>query len=71
MAYLNTTRTDAPSLWARLATFRAELGERAAKRRLYKSTLSELNALSDRDLEDLGLHRSRIAEVARGAAYGG
>ena len=39
----------APSLWERLASLRAGLAERAAQRRLYRSTLAELDALSDRE----------------------
>ena len=48
----------APSLWERLASLRAALAERGVQRRLYRSTLAELDALSDRDLSDLGLTRA-------------
>ncbi|MEM7709308.1 MAG: DUF1127 domain-containing protein [Pseudomonadota bacterium] len=41
-----------------------------AKWRLYRRTLDELSALSDRDLDDLGLGRGMIREIAREAAYG-
>lgn len=71
MAFANdTTRSAASlSLWDRVADLRAHLVERFAKYRLYRTTLSELSSLSDRDLADLGLHRSMIAELAREAAY--
>ncbi|MCF8511444.1 MAG: DUF1127 domain-containing protein [Rhodobacteraceae bacterium] len=42
----------------------------AQRRRVYGQTLAELGALSDRDLADLGLHRSMISAVAKDAAYG-
>lgn len=58
----------APSLRERLASLRAALAEGAAQRRLYRSTLAELDALSDRDLSDLGLARADIGRVAREAA---
>ncbi|HEY5819348.1 MAG TPA: DUF1127 domain-containing protein [Mesorhizobium sp.] len=35
--------------------------------RLYRNTVSELNGLSNRDLADLGIHRSDIPHVARKA----
>jgi uncharacterized protein YjiS (DUF1127 family) len=57
----------APSLWERLASLRAALAERGVQRRLYRSTLAELDALSDRDLSDLGLTRADIGHVARQA----
>ena len=57
----------APSVWERLASLRAALAERTAQRRLYRSTLRELDALSDRDLSDLGLARADIGRVARQA----
>jgi len=43
----------------------------AAKRALFRKTFAELDALSNRDLADLGMHRSTIKSVAYQAAYGG
>ncbi|WP_424987832.1 DUF1127 domain-containing protein [Microbulbifer sp. S227A] len=37
--------------------------------RVYRETLNELSALSDRELADLGLHRSMLRRVAHQAAY--
>ncbi len=42
----------------------------AAQRRAYNRTLRELQALSNRDLADLGFHYSEIPRIAREAAYG-
>jgi uncharacterized protein YjiS (DUF1127 family) len=36
----------------------------------YRHTLAELNALTDRDLKDLGMSRLDIAHFAREAVYG-
>lgn len=41
-----------------------------AQRRVYRQTVRELNALSARDLTDLGIHRSMIEKLAYEAAYG-
>ncbi len=54
----------------RLAALQQLLEARAARRRVCHRTFDELNALSDRDLADLGLHRTEIQHVAREAAYG-
>lgn len=38
--------------------------------RLYRATIAELSALSERELSDLGIHRSMIRSIARQAIYG-
>lgn len=58
-----------PSLRQRLDAAWASVAQRAARRRLYRTTLREFGALSDRDLQDLGLHRAQIRDVARQAAF--
>ncbi|CAM8662832.1 Protein of unknown function DUF1127 [Paracoccaceae bacterium] len=40
------------------------------RHRVYLQTVTELNALTDRELADLGLHRLMIPAVAKDAAYG-
>ena len=52
-------------MWASLKTAR----EQASQRRAFRRTLEELSALSDRELDDMGIHRSMIREIAREAAY--
>lgn len=39
-----------------------------ARYRTYKTTLNELKTLSDRELNDLGMHRSQIRAIAAEAA---
>ena len=46
------------------------LTQRFADYRVYRQTISQLSALSDHNLADLGLHRSGIAGVASTAVYG-
>jgi len=70
MAFITDTRISGITLAERFATFRANLADAAAKRKVYNTTVTELSALSDRDLADLGVFRSDIQTIARQAAYG-
>lgn len=54
----------------RLSSVAATLSDKLAKRKVYLTTLRELNGLSNRDLADLGLSRSDIRFIAMEAAYG-
>jgi uncharacterized protein YjiS (DUF1127 family) len=56
-------RADFSGLWARLQ-------KRYADHQLYRQTVDELQALSDRDLADLGLSRLQIRDVALETVYG-
>ena len=58
------------SLTSGFAAFRANVAEKAAKRKIYRTTMSELQNLSNRDLADLGISRSMIKGIALEAAYG-
>ena len=71
MAYVNSSvRNDALSVRDLFSSPIAALKVMAQRRRVYVQTVTELQALSDRDLADLGLHRSMIRAVAKDAAYG-
>jgi uncharacterized protein YjiS (DUF1127 family) len=48
----------------------AALGDAWVRYRLYRRTYAELNALTSRDLDDLGISRSMITRLAYEAAYG-
>jgi uncharacterized protein YjiS (DUF1127 family) len=48
----------------------AALGDAWAQYRVYRRTYAELNALTTRELDDLGISRSMITRLAREAAYG-
>lgn len=65
--FLSGTQVES-GLFAQIRSLIASGKERAAKRAVYRRTLNELRMLSDRDLQDLGLHRSMIREVALDAA---
>ena len=49
--------------------FFSRLAEAFARRRVYNRTYAELNALSTRELDDLGISRSMISRLAYEAAF--
>lgn len=51
-----------------LRTILERIAEKRARNKVYRETLNELRALSDRDLSDLGLSRASIHSVAWEAA---
>jgi uncharacterized protein YjiS (DUF1127 family) len=71
MAYLNADRALHTGLIDRFSAFRKTLVERRTRYALYKRTIEELGALTDRDLADLGVSRSDVRRIAYEAAYGG
>jgi uncharacterized protein YjiS (DUF1127 family) len=70
MAYVNTTRVARKGLLDRLADLKVGVVTALQQRRIYAQTVAELNALTDRELADLGIARIAIADIARQAAYG-
>ncbi|MFN3282253.1 MAG: DUF1127 domain-containing protein [Tabrizicola flagellatus] len=70
MAYVNSTPLARKGLADRLAVLRDVVLTAIAQRRTYARTVAELNALTDRELSDLGISRISIPEIAREAAYG-
>lgn len=70
MAYAISTRSSGFSFAAFLANSVASVKAAFARRAIYTQTLAELNALTDRDLTDLGISRFEITGLAREAAYG-
>lgn len=70
MAFVSLHRFSAPiALNVRLAYAIENFKKTQRQRRMFRKTLTELGALSDRELHDLGLNRSMIADVARNAVY--
>jgi len=70
MAFLTDTRIAAGSLAERFGRIRAAIEDSFARRSLYRRTLAELQALTDRDLADLGIARADLPQLARAAATG-
>ena len=71
MAYYNeiSQRGDlVERAYATLADYFHAAAARHAARRIYRTTFHELNVLSNRDLADLGIHRSEIKRLAWEAA---
>jgi uncharacterized protein YjiS (DUF1127 family) len=66
MAYVNEANLG---LIDRVRGVIADLAERAARAKVYRTTMNELNELSGRELADLGIHRSEIKRIAYEAAY--
>ncbi|MFD2175062.1 DUF1127 domain-containing protein [Rhodobacter lacus] len=62
--------SDIRSTETGLAQIVATLREGLARRKVYRQTLAELRSLSDRELSDLGMHRSMLTRIALEAAYG-
>ncbi|MCB1332130.1 MAG: DUF1127 domain-containing protein [Roseivivax sp.] len=50
------------------SNLRARIADYFSRRRVFRTTLRELQALSDRELADLGLHRSMLRRIAQQAA---
>ncbi|MFN7224012.1 MAG: DUF1127 domain-containing protein [Paracoccaceae bacterium] len=70
MAYVNSSRTAAYGIADRAAAIVKSFRVGLERRRVFKQTVRELQALSNRELADLGIHRAMISRVANEAAYG-
>lgn len=70
MAYAHDIRLIRIGLADRFVATLKSYSESVARYRLYRKTVSELSALSIRELEDLGLSRSSIRSAAYDATYG-
>jgi len=70
MALAQNTQILDAGIAARLSATFATLSDAWQRRRVYRQTLRELNALTSRELADLGMHRSMITRVALEAAFG-
>lgn len=67
MAYAQTDARydDNFSFAAKVYDFFNEVQNFAAKRKIYNATFAELSSLDDRELTDIGVARSDIADIAR------
>lgn len=70
MAHAIAHHTGRLSLADHIAAYVASYKEARARRAVYDRTFGELNAMTDRDLADIGLARVQIEDIAYEAAYG-
>jgi len=76
MAYLNQTNRSfgllsaLDTVVAKVGAAVSDLAETWRRARIHRETYAQLDALSDRELEDIGLSRIMISRVAYEAAYG-
>ena len=68
MALFTDTHGSGHGLFHALDRVRSAVRTARARRASYLRTYNELDILSDRELNDLGLSRADIARVARSAA---
>lgn len=64
MAFADFSSVAAQPRNTRLAALSARWKSRLERNRRFRNTLNELNALSDRELADLGMSRSMLRSVA-------
>ena len=71
MAYVTDTpiAVEVVSLPRYIRWIREDLTKRLDRYRLYRKTLAELSTLSDREMNDLGIDRFSLRDIARQAAY--
>lgn len=70
MAYVNSSRAASYGIADRALAIVKTIRVGLERRRVFKQTVRELQALSNRELADLGIHRTMITRVANEAAYG-
>jgi uncharacterized protein YjiS (DUF1127 family) len=63
---INKTLDLLPSLKVLVANISAKIEDN----RIVNRTITELSSLSNRELADLGIHRSQITSIARGTVKG-
>jgi uncharacterized protein YjiS (DUF1127 family) len=70
MAYVNSTTLSRRGFFDRFSSVKDIVLAAIRQRRIYERTVAELNNLTDRELNDLGISRFSIPELARESAYG-
>jgi len=68
MAFITDSRAATVTIADRFATLTSRFADAYTQRKLYNTTFNELNALSNAELADLGIHRSNIRAIALEAA---
>lgn len=69
MAHTSTTLPVSGSwLTDTFTRWRMQLAEKARRGHAYRTTYAQLDAMTDRELADIGISRLQIAEIAEEAA---
>ncbi len=68
MAFINDIQNFEAGLVARMRKSFDMVRRNAIRNKVYRTTLQELNSLSQRELDDLGIARESIQDIARDAA---
>lgn len=68
MAYAHDSARFDTGIARRIETLMTALRQFRARRAAFNQTYTELSLLSQRELDDLGIARSDIAQIARDAA---
>ncbi|PZR00883.1 MAG: hypothetical protein DI533_00125 [Cereibacter sphaeroides] len=63
-----STTSQTAGLVSYFNALRDEVAARINRSRVYRKTFNELNAMSDRELADIGLSRLQIADIAADTA---
>ena len=71
MAHTATLTHGGFNLSARIASFVERVKENRARAAQYSRTYRELQSLTNRELDDIGVRRCDIADIAREHAYCG
>jgi len=70
MAFVTDIRTGGSSFSSRFAALRSDVKHRYGQYQTYRTTLAELNSLTKRELNDIGIGTGDIRRIALEAAYG-
>ena len=69
MAVLDNVSMPKVNLYHILGTYKKALEKKWQQYKLYKRTKKELAALSNRDLEDIGINRYDLESITRKACF--
>ena len=70
MAAIDSGIIARPSAFTRLVSFVSGFKAALEQQAEYHKTLAELEALSDRELSDIGVSRASVKDIARNSAFG-
>lgn len=70
MTVIAASTTRPVGLRQKLNAYLADRRDMAARRAVYRTTVRELNSLTTRELDDLGIPRGDIHTLAHEAAFG-